>query len=113
MTKYEGASYMEYEEFKKKLYLLTLHNNIDLAMDLIYDYIDYNLLASKFNHVDYVLKNIDMGRLPTVLHLSFLTVTLAARSKLNDRRRFFDKAFNRVVCKEGLEKANRLFERLE
>lgn len=105
--------YMSYEEFERQLNQLAQNKYTDQAIDLIYDYIDDRLLDGNFAHVDFVLEDIDMGRLPTVLHLSFLTVTLAAKSKLNNRTRFFDKAFNRVACKEGLEKADRLFKGLE
>ncbi len=88
-------------------------DNIDSIMDMIYDHIDSKLLEGDFDGVNWILSEVDMSLIPTVLHLSFLTITLAAKSKLSNRKRFYDKAFHRTRCIEGKEKADRLFSGLE
>ena len=63
----------------------------DHELDLVYDLIDELLLVGKFETVDHILRLIHPLDLPIDLVLGYLTVTLAAKSKLPWRKVLFAK----------------------
>lgn len=106
-----------HEEFVCKLEnMASGHNDesvTDEMIDLIYYHIDSLLLKGDFYATNWILYTIDQEVLPTVLHLSFLTVTLAAKNRLFARDSFYHNAYHRVRAKEGVGKADRIFQGLE
>lgn len=90
---------------------LSVLNQSDLALDIIYDRFDEMLLAGKFSELDAFLGTASIDTLPTVLILAVLTVTLPAKRQLKSRPEFFERA--RVALVERLEFRDELLIGLE
>ena len=56
------------------------------ALDVLFDHIDDMLCDGEFQRCDEVIQHIDLERLNTSLLVGVLSITLAAREKLNHRR---------------------------
>jgi hypothetical protein len=72
--------------------------NVDAALDLIYDQINWRLKEQKFYETDQLLQNINVADHSVDLLLGLLTATLPARSKLRSRAQFFSEV--EAVLKE-------------
>lgn len=74
----------------------------DEAIDLIFDGIDNMLSSGKFKEVDDILKNVTINDWSDDLCLSFLAITLSAKSRLPSRGALFNKIKQRFANKEGI-----------
>jgi len=78
---------MTTEDFLDQVYLNT--DQRDLCMDLIFDHINDLLLQGDFETCDEILEQLEIDKLSPCLMISFLTITVAARSKLKERNNLF------------------------
>lgn len=64
----------------------------DKALDIIFDNVDEAFRAGRFDSIDFLLKDaqFDTDKLSINLSLGWLTATLPAKSKLPNRKQFFD-----------------------
>ena len=72
-------------------------DSIDKRLDEIYNKVDDLLLAGKFEEVDKLLSYIDVRNTNIDILLGWLTITLAARSKLKNRANFFFQCKTKIV----------------
>jgi hypothetical protein len=68
---------------------LAEYNQIDAALDIVYDQIDEMLLAGKFEDLDELLAEVYPGGLALEVSLAVLTATLPARLRLANRATFY------------------------
>jgi hypothetical protein len=68
-----------------EVYSLVESGNPEAAADLVFDNIDELLSAGDFPRTNELLQMVDVKRLDTNLMISFLAITLAAKSKLPSR----------------------------
>lgn len=85
--------------FLEKLYQFD-KNKIDSTIDFIFDYFDDAFLNNNFQECDDILEKLDLNKIPIVLMISFLTITLAAKSKLKNRINFYKKVEEKIKEKE-------------
>ena len=74
--------------FLASVYELCGDGKEDTDLDVIFDHIDDLLIAGEFARVECVLALVDVTRLSTDAMVGFLSITLAAKSKLPYRRAF-------------------------
>lgn len=67
-------------------------NQDDKAIDHIYEKVNYMFRSGQFEQVDQALAMLDPRTLPTLLIISILTITFAAKHKLQNRTQFFQKS---------------------
>jgi hypothetical protein len=60
------------------------------TLDMVYDIVDNMLLSARFNEVDEFLSDVDVSRVPTVILVGILTITLPACDSLPTRASFFE-----------------------
>lgn len=94
----------EISAFLDTVYDFSRRGKEDHAIDVIFEYMNNLLVERQFEACDRILGEVDIARIPTVLMVSFLTITAAAKAKLKSRRRFY-KLVERLVAKERGEKA--------
>jgi hypothetical protein len=63
---------------------------MDRALDNLYDTVDDLLLAEKFEECDRILRDVDVRTSDVHMLLGYLTITLAAHSKLPYRAAFYE-----------------------
>lgn len=66
----------------EQMYALIASNELEDAIDLLYDNVDEMLLADKMSECDAILRTIDISRLEGKLMVGVLSITLAAREHL-------------------------------
>ena len=76
-------------EFLQSIYDLCRQSKDDEALGVMLAHIDDLLLTGEFEAVDAILWQADLSKLSTDAMVGFLSSTLAARSKLHDRAKFF------------------------
>lgn len=69
----------------EQMYTLIASNELEDAIDLLYDNVDEMLLAGKMSECDAILRTIDIHRLEGHLMVGVLSITLAAREHLPHR----------------------------
>jgi hypothetical protein len=84
--------------FLERAERLERSGNIDAALDIIYDQINWRLKEQKFYETDQLLQNVNVAEYSVDLLLGLLTATLPARSKLRSRAQFFSEV--EAVLKE-------------
>lgn len=84
---------------------------IDDAIDLLFDCVDNLLLRGDFDIVNQLIKDIEIEKLSTSLCVSVLSITLAASDKLPNRQSFFFSVEERLIAERGKEKAERILRR--
>jgi len=78
------------------VYSLDAQGRKDAALDVVFKHIDDLILEKKFDTCDAVLDATDVGRLGTDLLVGFLTITNAARRRLNRREAFTARVTRRL-----------------
>ena len=101
---------MRKEEFLEKLQKI---EDIDKATDFIFEEFDDLFWAGEFQECDEILASINLETLDPTLSMAFLTITLAAKSKLLQRQAFYDKVEEIFLAQRGEEKTKRLLGGLE
>jgi hypothetical protein len=95
--------------FLAAVYALDRAGQTRLAIDQVLDYIDDLLLGGRFDECDAAMEAVDPQRLTDPLIVSFLGITLGARTQLRARVSFFTAAQNVIAERRGgLDAANRL-----
>ncbi len=69
-----------------QMYVLVACNELEDAIDLLYDNVGELLLAGKMSECDAILRTIDIHRLEGNLMVGILSITLAAREHLPHRK---------------------------
>jgi hypothetical protein len=100
------------ERFLSGIYRLGSTGDLEGATDRIFDVIDRLLSASLYEVCDKILKQVSVDRLPTALLRSFLTITAAAKDRLEERPAFFKRVETEMIGKRGEDTARRLLSRL-
>ena len=109
----EEGSTSEITVFLAAVYDLARRDEGDSAIDVIFQYMNSLLVEGRFEDCDRILGEVEIARIPTVLMVSFLTITAAAKTNLKNRGGFF-KDVRRVVARERGEKtAQRLLDGLD
>ena len=109
----DQGSTSEISAFLDTVYDFSKRRKEDHAIDVIFEYINNLLVEGHFETCDRILGEVDIARIPTVLMVSFLTITAAAKAKLKNRRRFY-KLVERVVARErGAKATQRLLDGLD
>ena len=88
-------------------------DNLEKITDYIFDKIDEAFCNGQFNLVDAILPQIDFEKLNPTLLISLLCITLAAKSKLNNRNDFYLKVEEHFLRTRGIEKTERLLKNLK
>lgn len=78
-------------EWLERVYALAAADQHDDAIDIVFEQIDTALCEDRFADVDAALSAADVSRLTTYEMVGFLTITLAARSKLANRSAFIER----------------------
>lgn len=101
MTNFRIKTKNMINEFLNNVY----HLKNDKCIDFIYDQIDLLFRNNNFHIVDKIISEVNISILSDDIILSFLTITLAAKSKLPSREIFFDKVKQRLETNllKGLE----------
>lgn len=102
--------YMEKEEFLKILYNVVQpqHRAVEASIDHIMYNFDWWLLEGKFELCDEILKEVDVNFLSSSEIVALLSITFAARNKLNKRLDFYERAYKKIETDFNTEKAQRL-----
>lgn len=82
--------------------------NLDQKIDRIYDKIDRLLCEGKFDIVDKILENIPTTHLCIDLLISFLVITLPAKTKLRNRAHFYIKVERNILWHYGRKNIDKL-----
>ena len=78
--------------------------NADEKLDSIFDVFDDLMLEDRFDDLNVILSLMDATNMPIALAVGILTVTAAGRSKLPDRKVFYENVVMRNECDlKGLE----------
>jgi len=109
----EDGSAGETSAFLDTVYDLARSGKEELAIDVIFEYMNGLLVQGKFGTCDRILAEVDIGRIPPVLMVSFLTITAAAAPRLKNRRRFHQFVRALVARERGEKAAERLLDGLE
>jgi len=72
-------------------------------LDRLYDRVDDDLLAGRFDAVDNMLRDLDPSNMELDEVLGWLTITAAAKDKLPHRADFYDRAVRATERKGRLE----------
>lgn len=83
-------------------------DSLEKPTDYIFDKIDEAFLNGEFDLVDLILPQINLNELNPSLLISFLCITKAAKSKLNNREAFYLKVEATLLKERGEEKTKRL-----
>lgn len=86
---------------------------IDNGIDLIFDTIDGMFKIRDFDTCDYLLQTLDPRSMQTVIILSYMTITLPAKSKLPNRQSFYFKAQEVIIDRRGRDTTKKLLEGLK
>ena len=100
-------------DFLNKVYDFIERDWKDDAIDVIFQHMNYLLFAGEFDACDWILVEVDISRISPVLMVSFLTITAAAKTKLDNRDRFFRAVKRAVTADRGEEATERLLKGLE
>lgn len=103
----------EISAFLDKVYDLARCGKEEFAIDVIFEYMNTLLVQGEFGTCDRILAEVDIGRIPPVLMVSFLTITAAAASRLKNRKRFYQFVRALVARERGEKAAERLLDGLE
>ncbi len=79
------------------VYSLVKREEIDPAIDLLFEKIDDLLVDGHFTACDDILRAIDVSRLDTNLLVAVLSITVAAREHLPYRVRWLERATQRLM----------------
>lgn len=109
----EEGSTGEANAFLDTVYDFVKRQKEDHAIDVIFEYINQLLVERRFEACDRILGDVEIARIPTVLMVSFLTITAAAKSKLRNRRRFYKSVERFVALERGNKAAQHLLDGLE
>lgn len=85
----------------------------DEKIDRIYDKIDRLLYEGKFDVVDKILGNVTTKYLNSDFLITFLTVTLPAKSKLLNRPRLYHHTSYYILCCYGNDYKNKVLDGLK
>ena len=103
----------ELRVFFDTVYDLAKRGKEDYAIDVIFECFDKLLIDEQFDVCDLILAEVALARIPPVLMVSFLTITAAAKSKLQNRDKFFKDVRQLVAKQRGEKAADRLLDGLE
>lgn len=104
-------SLTDIDQFFDRVQAFSSLGKTDSAIDEIFDFIDRLLCDGSFSDVDKVLDKVDLDKISLDIALSFLTITMAAKTKLLSRAAFFDKIHAKLLL-EDEKKAKRILDRL-
>jgi hypothetical protein len=91
----------EIDKFLEKLY--NIENEFD-QVDEVYNFMDEKLRAGDFAICAEVFKKIDVVRITSASMISFLIITLRAKSKLSEARNFFIDRVSKIIDTSTLDK---------
>lgn len=87
---------MSPRDLLERAYDLVAADEIDAALDVIYQEIDGMMCAGKRDEIDAVLRSSDVARLDGSVMLGFLAITLPYANRLNDRFAYFGRVKTRL-----------------
>jgi len=67
-----------------------MDNTTGIELDTIYDIVNDLFNEGQFESVDIIIKNLRIERLTTTIIIAWLTTTAWAKSKLNNRKKFYN-----------------------
>jgi hypothetical protein len=82
--------------------------DLDTFIDEIYDWVDERLRFDEFDIVNQWLKDINIKNCDIDFLLAALTITLAARSKLDYRIEFYQNVFCDLLNRQSLKETEEL-----
>lgn len=91
----------------------TAKDNINIAIDLVYETIEDLLINSEYVTCDYILYLIDVEDLDPAVLISLLVITLPAKKRLRHRPRFFYRVFRLIYLSYGKKHADKVLNSLE
>lgn len=100
-----------------RAFLECVYDEIDVgssrsAIKYVFKRFNQLLAADKFSDANYILSHVQPHRLDVDTALSFLTITFAARCKLERRTDLYDLLYARICELVGREKTDKLLTRL-
>ena len=107
-TDTEQAGIMNIVEVLNRIYRMSEENDEHNAIDVVFDFMDDNLLAGNFEVCEDTLKQVNINKILPSLIISFLMATRRAKQKLPSRSAFIDAAFNVVAKERGESEAEAL-----
>jgi hypothetical protein len=102
-----GTAALDVRTFLEEVYDLG-QRDLQAATDKVFDTIDRLLCEGREGLCDEILASVEVGRLPSALLRSFLTITAPAKERLPSRPSFFAMAYPEVERQRGPEMAKRL-----
>jgi hypothetical protein len=109
---FAGIDAVRISQFLDKVHRLDRAEDLQTATDQVYELFDRLLTEGSFETCDRMLKQVDVGKLSTSLMRSFLTITTAAKDKLQTRGDFFARVEREMIRQRGEETTKRLLSRL-
>src|SRR5262249_8256106 len=101
------------QAFLAELYRQVRSGEEDLALKTIYHHLYRLRQAGQVSLCERILGDVDVGLLPPVLLIAFLTITAPLKGRLPNRSEFYMRARERVRVLRGVETADRLLVGLE
>ena len=95
-------------EFLEEVYRLSAAGRVHAAGDLIYDFTQKALRREDFEFCDQLFGTIDVPRLDPALRITFLSMTLNAKTKLRERDRYYTRVHGAFAAERGEDGASKL-----
>lgn len=79
-----------------KVTALSLADEIDAALDIVYDHVDDALRAGRFEDVSSLLDHVHVEHMNTTVLLGFLSITCPARDLIASRASFVERVLDQL-----------------